>query len=97
MEENINKKDMIKLIYKAQEEKIDNILKRVNREIKEELKTINTEKIIGTSNEPNEIREVFRKIEDNYNMKITRYNEELYKKGFIDGVSFILNCLEEEK
>ena len=93
MEENKNKKDMIKLIYKTQEEKIDNIIKKVNREVKDELKTINTEKIIGSSNEPNEMREIFRKIEDNYNIKITRYNEEMYKKGFIDGVNSILNCL----
>ena len=95
MEENINKKDMIKLIYKAQEEKIDNIIKKVNKEVKEQLKIINTEKVIASSNEPNETREVFRKIEDNYNIKITKYNEEMYKKGFIDGVNFMLNCLDK--
>ena len=39
-------------------------------------------------------REIFKKIEDNYNIKITKYNEEIYKKGFIDGVNLMLNCLK---
>ena len=61
-----------------------------------EITVINyTEKVLKNSKNPNELKEVFNKIEDNYNIKITRYNEELYKKGFIDGVNLILNCLEE--
>lgn len=97
MEKNFNKKDMINLIYKSQEEKIDNIIKRVNKEVGEELKIINTEKVIGMSEIPNELKEIFDRIEDNYNIKITRYNEEIYKKGFIDGVNLIINCMYNNK
>lgn len=96
MENNFYKKDMIGLIYKSQEEKIDNIIKKVNREVKDELKTINLEKIISESNNYKELQEILKKIEDNYNIKITKYNEEMYKKGFVDGVNFMLNCFENK-
>lgn len=87
-------KDIIDLIYKAQEEKLDKIIIKTNKEIKEELKSINIEKVITEANNPKELKEIFNKIEDNYNIKITKYNKELYKKGFIDGVNLILNCLK---
>ena len=96
MENNFYKKDMIGLIYKSQEEKIDNIIKKINREVKDEIKTINLEKILNDSNNYKELQEIFGKIEDNYNIKITKYNEEMYKKGFIDGVNFMLNCFENK-
>ena len=63
--------------------------------IENELNIINTENVLKNSKNPNELKEIFNKIEDNYNIKITNYNEELYKKGFIDGVNLILNCLEK--
>ena len=94
MEENF-KKDMINLIYKAQEEKIDMILKQTDKIIKDDLKTINLEKIIGVSDISEELKEVFAKIEDNYNIRISRYNEQMYKKGFIDGVNFMFNCFQD--
>ena len=94
MEEKLNNKDMIRKIYLSEEENIDKIIKKSNKEIKDYLKTINLEKVIGESDTPNELREIFKDIEDNYNIKITKYNEEMYKKGFIDGVKLILNCLK---
>lgn len=94
MEEKLNNKDMIRKIYLSEEENIDKIIKKSNKEIKDYLKTINLEKVIGESDTPNELREIFKNIEDNYNIKITKYNEEMYKKGFIDGVNLMLNCLK---
>lgn len=93
MEENC-KRDIINLIYKAQEDKIDAILKQTDKKIKDELKEINLEKIIRMSEVPEELKEVFSKIEDNYNIRISRYNEEMYKKGFIDGVNFMFNYFQ---
>ena len=93
--ENIKKnKDMISLLYNAQEEKLDKIITKVNKEITSESKNINIEKVIAESNNPKELKEIFDKIEDNYQIKITRYNKEFYKKGFIDGVNLILNCFQ---
>ena len=63
----------------------------------EELKTINTETAIGNSNNPKELKEIFNKIEDNYNIKITKYNKEMYKQGFIDGVNLMINCLKSKE
>ena len=79
-QENLKEKDIIEIIYNSQEEQIDKIIKKVNKEIKEELKIINIETAI----------------EDNYNIKITKYNKEMYKQGFIDGVNLIINCLNSK-
>ena len=93
--ENIRKnKDMISLLYKAQEEKLDKIITKVNKEITSESKNINIEKVIAESNNPKELKEIFDKIENNYHIKITRYNKEFYERGFIDGVNLILNCFQ---
>ena len=90
----IQNKEMIKTVYKAQEEVIDQIIKKINKETKEQLKEINIEKIMEEAKNPNEVKEIFNKIEDNYNIKISKYNEEIYKQGFIDGVNLIINCLK---
>ena len=68
------------------------IITKVNKEITSESKNINIEKVIAESNNPKELKEIFDKIENNYHIKITRYNKEFYEKGFIDGVNLILNC-----
>ena len=86
--------DMIKKIYEVELENIDKIIKKSNKEIKDYLKTINLEKVIGESNTPNELRKILKDIEDNYNIKITKYNEEMYKKGFIDGINLMINCIK---
>ena len=85
MENIINNKDMIKLIYEAQSEEIDKIIKKVNLELKGKLQEVDLDE------------ETFNKIEENYNIKISKYNEEIYKKGFIDGFNTILNCIKQEK
>ena len=92
--EKLENVDMIKKIYEVEFENIDKIIKKSNKEIKDYLKIINLEKVIGESNTPNELREIFKNIEDNYNIKITKYNEEMYKKGFIDGINLIINCIK---
>lgn len=42
-------------------------------------------------------RMVEASIEDNYNIKITKYNKEMYKQGFIDGVNLIINYLTNKQ
>lgn len=91
----MNNNQIIKKIYKGEEEKIDNIIKEANKEIKDELKVINIENIIDNANNPREIRNILNDIEDNYNIKITKYNEEMYKLGFMDGINLIIECLKK--
>ena len=87
---------MINIIYQLQDEKIDKILKNTDKTINNKLKEIDFEKIVKNSNDAKELNEIFNKVEDNYNIKITEYNKEMYKQGFIDGVNLILNCLENK-
>ncbi len=91
----MNNNQIIKKIYKGEEDKIDNIIKEANKEIKDELKVINIENIIDNANNPREIRNILNDIEDNYNIKITKYNEEMYKLGFMDGINLIIECLKK--
>ena len=70
----MNNNQIIKKIYKGEEDKIDNIIKDANKEIKDELKVINIENIIDNANNPREIRNILNDIEDNYNIK------QLFKK-----------------
>ena len=71
----MNNNQIIKKIYKGEEEKIDNIIKEANKEIKDELKVINIENIIDNANNPREVRNILNDIEDNYNIK------QLFKKS----------------
>ena len=87
-------KNMIDIIYQAEDEKIDKILKKIDESLKDRLKKINFERIMKESNYEKELKEIFNKIEDNYNIRTTEYNKEMYKQGFIDGVNLILNCLK---
>ena len=93
----MNNNQIIKKMYKGEEEKIDNIIKEANKEIKDELKVINIENIIDNANNPREVRNILNDIEDNYNIKITKYNEEMYKLGFIDGINLIMEVREEKQ
>ena len=91
----IKRKNMINIIYEAKEEVIDEIIKKTDEELKDKLKIseIDIEEIIKDSRNSKELKEIFNKIEDNYNIKITEYNKKIYKQGFIDGVHLILDCL----
>ena len=70
--------ELIKFIYQNKTDIIDNLIRKANKEIRDELKIINTESVIGNSNNPNEMKKIFDDIEDNYNIKINKYNEEIY-------------------
>ena len=86
---------MINIIYQSQEEKVDKIIKKTDERIRNKLKKIDIKRIRGNSNMKNDLKEVFNIMEDNYNIRITEYNKEMYKQGFIDGMILILNCLED--
>ena len=93
--ETMKKKEILKKIYESKSEEIDKLIQKINKETREELKSINMERAIEESKNPRELREIFNIIEDNYNIKITRYNEEMYKLGFIDGINLMIECLKK--
>ena len=93
--EKIDKISIINKMYDAQEEKIDKIIKQTNEKLLGKLTDINIEKIIKKYNEAEDIKEMFNKIEDNYNIKISQYNREMYKQGFIDGMQLIIESFND--
>ena len=95
MENNIKENNLIEKIYFMQEDVIDEIIKKVNKDLERKLQKIDLEKIFENKSEAKELKEIFNKNEDNYNLKISKYNEEIYKQGFIDGVHLILECYKQ--
>lgn len=91
-EKQIKEKDIIKIIYQGQEEIIDKKIMKINKQIANEIKDINIEKLIENSESGKELEEIFNKIEENYSIRISKYNEEIYRQGFIDGINLMLNC-----
>ena len=87
-------KDIIELIYNAEEKILDEKIKQANEKTKEKIKDINIEKLLENTSKPNDLKKTLEKIEENYSIKIAQYNEEFYKQGFIDGVNLIINCLK---
>ena len=58
------------------------------------IKKDNIGKIIKESENSKELKEILNQIEENYSIRITQYNKEIYKQGFIDGVNLMINCLK---
>ena len=94
MEENIKYKDILSLIYQAEEKTLDEKMKQANRKVKEKRQDINTKQLLEDTSKPKELLRTFEKIEENYSVKIAAYNQEFYKQGFIDGINLIINCLK---
>lgn len=94
MEEKIKNKNIIETIYQAEEKELDEIIKKVNKKIKDQIKDINIRKLLEETPKPNELEKTLERIEENYSIKIVQYNQEFYKQGFIDGVNLMINCLK---
>lgn len=92
--EEIKERNIIDLIYKAEEKTLDEVIKQVNQRVKDQIKDINIKGVLEDSTKEKEIKKIFEKIEENYSIKIAEYNKEFYKQGLIDGVNLMLNCLK---
>ncbi len=94
MEEKIINKNIIEKIYQAEEKRLDETIKEVNKKVKDQIKDINIRKLLENTPNPNELEKVLERIEENYSIKIAQYNQEFYQQGFIDGVNLMINCLK---
>ena len=56
--ETMNKKEILKKIYESKSEEIDKLIQKINKETREELKSINMERAIEESKNPRELREI---------------------------------------
>ncbi|OKZ83923.1 MAG: hypothetical protein BHW07_00600 [Clostridium sp. CAG_433_25_7] len=66
-------------VYESQISNLDNIIKNVNKEIDMKLKKINIKNIKSET----DIIEIMNSIEENFNIKISRYIEEIYKQDIL--------------
>lgn len=92
--EEIKYKNIIELIYQAQEKILDEKIKQANRKVKERIKDIDIKGILEETAKPNKLQKALERIEENYSIKISEYNKEFYKQGFLDGVNLMINCLK---
>lgn len=93
--EELKSKDIINLIYQSEEMLLDSKIQEVNKKIKDKIKDIDFNRLIKNDIEENDLKKVIEEIEENYSIKISEYNKEFYRQGFIDGVNLILNCLKK--
>lgn len=94
MEEKIKNKNIIEVIYQAEEKILDEKIKEVNKRVKDQIKEIQVKNLLQDTSKPNELEKALEKIEENYSIKIAEYNREFYKQGLIDGVNLMINCLK---
>lgn len=92
--EELKNKDIIDLIYQAQEKVLDEKIRQANQKIKEQIKDINISKLLEDTSMPDELKKAFERIEENYSIKIGEYTKEFYKQGFLDGIHLMINCLK---
>ena len=95
--EEIKYKNIIEIIYNAEEKILDEKIKQANKKIKEKIKDIDIENILENTSKPKELKNILEQIEENYSIKIAQYNKEFYEQGFIDGVNLIINCTKENQ
>ena len=70
LENNAEKEDILDLIYKAREEKIDNIIKNINRKIKEEYKELYNDEEIENIKKEKYIEKIYKQgFKDGINLK----------------------------
>ena len=94
MEEKIRNKNIIELIYQAEEKTLDEKIRQNNKKVKSQIKDINIKELLEDTSKPNELEKAFEKIEENYSIKITEYNKKFYEQGFIDGINLMVNCFK---
>lgn len=97
-EVNFKIKEMLDDMYNSQIDNLDEIILKKEKEIKNMVE-VDEEKIrifmIKNLDKENQekLKKVFYDIEEKNNIKLSEYSREMYKQGIIDGVNFILNCL----
>ena len=90
--------DMIEKVFNSEFEEINEILINKRKELGNDIdvdKDISNILVTIKDNEENQkVKDILSSIEEKYDKKISEYNKEMYKKGFIDGVNLIMNYIK---
>ena len=95
MEIKIEYENIIKNLYNSREEKIDEIIKSLEKNIKNEIKEVSIEELIDKIDDIEGLKKIYEKIQNNYEIKISKYCEAIYEQGIKDGVNFMINCIKK--
>lgn len=96
MEEKLEIKDMLEIIYKGQEEELDNKIKKINNDIKSKTTQENNEIITQAIAQNPELQKALENQEENYSIKMATTIKEFYKQGIIDGITIMINVLKNK-
>ena len=88
-------RNIIELIYHGEQNILDEKIKQINFKLKDKIKKIDINEILGEKEKVKEMEKMVETIEENYSIKMAEYNREFYQQGFIDGVNLIINCLKK--
>ena len=89
--------NLLEKIYLAQEEKIDETIRKTLSEAKAKMEKVDAETILKKydNNTKEEIKKILYKIEENNNIKLAHLTRDIYEQGFKDGVKLILECMDK--
>ena len=87
--------NLLEKIYLAQEEKIDETIRKTLSEAK--MEKVDAETILEKydNNTKEEMKKILYKIEENNNIKLAHLTRDIYEQGFKDGVKLILECMDK--
>ena len=95
MESKIEYENILKNLYNSREEKIDEIIKNLEKNIKSEIKEVSLEELIDRKDDIEGLKKIYYKIQDNHEIKISKYCEAIYEQGIKDGVNFMIDCIKK--
>ena len=95
MEIKIEYENIIKNLYNSREEKIDEIIKKQEKNIKNKVEEVSLEELIDKKDDIDGLKKVYDEIQNNYEIKISKYCEAIYEQGIKDGVNFMIDCLKK--
>lgn len=87
--------NLLEKIYLAQEEKLDETIRKTLSEAK--MEKVDAETILEKydNNTREEMKKILYKIEENNNIKLAHLTRDIYEQGFKDGVKLILECMDK--
>ena len=95
MEIKIEYENIIRNLYNSREEKIDEIIKKLEKDIKSEIKEVGLEDLVDKKDDIEGLKKVYDKIQNNYEIKISKYCAAIYEQGIKDGVNFMIDCIKK--
>ena len=87
-------RNIIELIYHGEQNILDEKIKQINFKLKDKIKKIDINEILGETEKVKELEKMVETIEENYSIKMAEYNKKFYEQGFIDGINLMINCFK---